>query len=79
MMNKECKDCDFYCDGACLCPSIDKWYACPIESSKPENQQALRELAELGNKMRGMTCKEMNEMAKAFYDGLIEEMQGGTE
>lgn len=58
---EECKDCDFYCDGDCLCPSMDKWYACPIESSKPENQQALREYAEQTNKMRGMTCKEMNE------------------
>ena len=41
-----CKDCDFSHDGACLCSSLDKWYACPIELSKPENQQALREYAE---------------------------------
>jgi len=172
-MTNVCKDCDFYCDGACLCPSMDKWYACPIESSKPENQQALREYAEqvrkktngdvimamfpnclpcIGtemvdtdialferewwdapyekdyiskdildkiltdidqkqydfmndedyaegirfglmlayqiidkykaggskdtNKMSNMTCKEMNEMAKAFYDGLIEGLEG---
>ena len=46
LMNKECKDCDYYCGDGCICPSMDKWYACPIESSKPENQQALRELAD---------------------------------
>lgn len=79
MMNKDCKDCDYYSDGACLCPSIDKWYACPIEESKPENQQALRELAERGNKMGDMTCKEMNEWAKTFYDGLMNGLNGGGE
>lgn len=45
MMDKECKDCDYYCDGACLCLPLDKWYACPIESHKPENIQALKEYA----------------------------------
>lgn len=44
-MNKECKDCDYYSDGACFCSPYDKWYACPIEERKPENQQALREYA----------------------------------
>ena len=28
------------------------------------------------DKTRGMTCKEMNEVAKAFYDGFIEGMEG---
>ena len=27
-------------------PSTDKWYACKLEASKPENQEALRKLAE---------------------------------
>ena len=43
-MNIECKDCD-YNHGACFCSPYDKWYTCPIELSKPENQQALREYA----------------------------------
>ena len=74
-MNKECKDCDFYCDGGCFCPSMDKWYACPIESRKPENIKALKEYAEQTNKMRSMNCKEMNDWAKTFRDGLMDGIQ----
>ena len=55
MTNNECKDCDFYCDGACFCPSMDKWYACPIEERKPENQQALREYAEQVKRVKNKT------------------------
>lgn len=29
----------------CTMPLSDKWYACPIESAKPENQRALEEMA----------------------------------
>lgn len=29
----------------CTMPHSDKWYACPIESAKPENQKALEEMA----------------------------------
>lgn len=29
----------------CTMPHYDKWYACPIESEKPENQKALEEMA----------------------------------
>lgn len=54
-MNNECKDCDYYNDGACLCSSMDKWYACPIESSKPENQQVLREYAEQVKRVKNKT------------------------
>lgn len=39
---KDCVRCGFQEDGACTCPSCDKWYACPIESEKPENMQALK-------------------------------------
>lgn len=43
----ECYNCGFYdSDFGCTCPSIDAWYACPIESEKPENIQALKEYAE---------------------------------
>ena len=28
-------------------PSTDMWYACKIEAAKPENQEALRKLAEV--------------------------------
>lgn len=38
-----CWDSDYE---ACTMPSTDKWYACPIESEKPENQEELRKMAE---------------------------------
>ena len=43
----KCYRCGFWDSdyGACTCPSQDKWYACPIESKKPENQKALEEYA----------------------------------
>lgn len=45
----ECKNCGFLNEfGYCECSPSDKWYACPIESEKPENIQALREYAERG-------------------------------
>ena len=44
---KECANCGFNDeDYGCTCPYSDKWYACPIESEKPENVQALKEYAE---------------------------------
>ena len=31
-MPEECLSCGFYdSDRGCACPSIDKWYACPLE------------------------------------------------
>ena len=43
----ECLDCDCYdSDMGCTMPSTHKWYACPIESEKEENKQALQEYAE---------------------------------
>lgn len=43
----ECKKCGFNNEyGYCECNSQDKWYACPIESKKPENIKTLREYAE---------------------------------
>jgi len=40
----ECYNCGFHDeDFGCTCSSLDKWYACPIESAKPENQKALEE------------------------------------
>jgi len=33
MSNNPCLNCGFYdCDFGCTCPSIDRWYACPIEA-----------------------------------------------
>lgn len=29
-----CADCDFEENGGCVCSSMDKWYACPIEAEK---------------------------------------------
>ena len=44
---EECATCGFYDeDYACACPHSDKWYACPIESEKPENIKAIKEYAE---------------------------------
>ena len=41
-----CLQCGFFDnDLGCGCPSEDKWYACPIENVKPENQKALEEYA----------------------------------
>ena len=44
---KECHRCGFNDeDYGCTCPHYDKWYACSIENTKPENVQALKEYAE---------------------------------
>ena len=45
---EECYKCGFWNSDyeSCTCPSSDKWYACPIESKKSENIQALKEYAE---------------------------------
>lgn len=44
---KECQKCGFNSEyGYCECPDSDKWYACPIESKKPENIKALKEDAD---------------------------------
>lgn len=44
----ECFDCGFWDSEreGCTCDYLEMWYACPIESQKPENQQALQEYAE---------------------------------
>lgn len=44
----ECNRCGFYDSEFedCTCSSLYKWYACPIESKKPENIKALKEYAE---------------------------------
>lgn len=41
-----CYECGFWDSDYqdCMCPSHCMWYACPIESSKPENQKALKDL-----------------------------------
>lgn len=47
----ECRRCGFNDeDYGCTCPHSDKWYACPIESKKPQNQKALEEYAEWASK-----------------------------
>ena len=44
---KDCMSCGFNDeDYGCACPNSDKWYACPIESKRPENVKALEEYAE---------------------------------
>lgn len=52
MMN-ECYSCGLYdSDFGCTCSPLDSWYACPIESSKPENQKELEEYAKWVNENR---------------------------
>jgi hypothetical protein len=44
---KECVNCVYFNDyWGCDCPYYDKWYACPIDSKKPENIRALKGYAE---------------------------------
>ena len=48
---KECMSCGFNNeDYVCACSPSDKWYACPIESKKPENIKALKDYAEWAGK-----------------------------
>lgn len=44
----ECLNCGFYNSDYedCICSSYERWYACPIESKKPENIQALKDYTE---------------------------------
>jgi len=50
----ECYSCGFNDeDYGCTCPHSDKWYACPIENTKPENIQALKEYAEWAAESEG--------------------------
>lgn len=41
----KCYSCGFWNSDyeQCTCPSQDKWYACPIESEKPENKKEMEE------------------------------------
>ena len=41
----ECYKCGFWNSDyeACSCPHSDKWYACPIDSERPENKQMFEE------------------------------------
>lgn len=43
----KCYDCGFWDSDreGCTCPSVDMWYACPIEAAKPENQKELEDYA----------------------------------
>ena len=55
---KECYYCGFYDQEreGCTCPSTDMWYACPIESKKPENQEELKKMAEWYRKEKETKC-----------------------
>jgi len=43
-----CYNCGFWNSdyGSRTCPSSDKWYACPVESIKSENVEALKDYVE---------------------------------
>lgn len=46
----ECYNCGFYdSDFGCTCPSMDMWYAYPIESQLPENQQMLEDFVKFSD------------------------------
>lgn len=39
MIDNQCFECDCYdSDFGCTCPSLDKWYACPLEMTEEELQ-----------------------------------------
>lgn len=62
-----CFNCGFHDeDYGCTCSDLDKWYACPIESEKPENVQELKDYAEWSS----MKNKEIN-MRKARYKLIV--------
>lgn len=43
MNENPCLDCGFYdSDFGCTCPSLDKWYACPLEP-KPSPEDFMTE------------------------------------
>lgn len=44
----ECYKCGFWDSEreGCTCPSPDMFYACPIESEKPENKEEINKMAE---------------------------------
>lgn len=46
MIDKRCLSCGFYDpDFECTCPSLDRWYACPLEPEpKPEDFMTEEEL-----------------------------------
>lgn len=48
----ECYNCGFWNSDYedCTCPSYEKWYACPVESEKPENVEALKDYMEWASK-----------------------------
>ena len=46
-MKDPCKNCGFQNEyGYCECSGYDKWYACPIENTKSENIELLKEMAD---------------------------------
>lgn len=46
-----CLGCGAYdIDMGCTMPSIDMWFACPIESEKEENQKLLEEYIALASR-----------------------------
>lgn len=53
-MNNPCKKCDCwdFDKEQCTMPSIDHWYACPIENKKPENIKELEEYIKHLSKIR---------------------------
>ena len=44
----ECYNCEFWNSDyeECTCSSYEKWYACPVESEKSENVEALKDYVE---------------------------------
>lgn len=56
---KECINCGFYDENyGCACPSYDMWYACPIESERPENIKAIKDYAESKEEERRKLSRE---------------------
>ena len=63
----ECYNCGFWDSDreGCACPSYEMWYACPIESAKPENQKELEEYAKWVNERRNNNGSNNNRYGNA--------------
>ena len=67
-------------DYGCACPSSDKWYACPIESEKPENQQQMKDYVAWLDKVESEDKLDNDpidiDKAVEHYEGTLEVLKG---
>ena len=72
MIDKACLDCGCYdSDLGCTCPSLDKWYVCPLEPEpQPEDfmtqEEIHNELVEFRKKYEE-SCKEVEKLKRENF------------